>query len=176
MEAETAELIKECRKGKRVAQLNLYSRYAGWIYATCLRIVGNSMEAEEAMQDSFLKALTRLEQYHEGQSFDAWLKQIAVHTSIDYVRRKVPDWEELKETADIPSEEDADAAEITCTVERIKREIANLPPGYRLILSLSLFEGYDTDEIASILKIKPVTVRSQYLRAKRKLLERIGDK
>lgn len=176
MEAETAELIKECRKGKRVAQLNLYSRYAGWIYATCLRIVGNSMEAEEAMQDSFLKALTRLEQYHEEQSFDAWLKQIAVHTSIDYVRRKVPDWEELKETADIPSEEDADAAEITCTVERIKREIANLPPGYRLILSLSLFEGYDTDEIASILKIKPVTVRSQYLRAKRKLLERIGDK
>lgn len=177
MEEEIGQLINDCRKGKRVAQLNLYSRYAGRVYATCLRIVGSATEAEEAMQDSFLKVFSRLEQYHDGQSFEAWLKQIAIHTSIDYVRRKAPDWDELNESVtgvDL-QEEDENEPDISCTVARIKEEVAHLPSGYRLILSLSLFEGFDTEEIASILNIKQASVRSQYLRAKRRLMEKIGE-
>lgn len=96
MEKETnTYLIEQCRRGSRSAQLALYKQFASRLYNVCLRIVGNPQDAEEAMQDSFLKAFTRLERYQTGQSFGAWLHQIAVRTAIDYVRRQIPEGDEL---------------------------------------------------------------------------------
>ena len=150
MDKVTEHLIEGCRRGDRSSQLKLYKQYAQRLYIACLRIVGNSSEAEEAMQDSFLKIFTRLDQYHDGQCFEAWMHRIAIHT-------------------DGPDEE-----EIQYSVAQIKEATKKLPAGYRIILSLYLFEGYDMEEIASILKIQPPSVRSQYLRAKRKLLDIIA--
>ena len=163
MEETNVHLIEECRRGNRTAQLALYKQFAQRLYVACLRIVGNVSEAEEAMQDSFLKIFTRLDQYRDGQCFEAWMHRIAVHTAIDYVRRQTPDWEEL-----------SDEEEIRYSVAQVKEACKKLPAGYRVILSLYLFEGYDMEEIASILKIRPSSVRSQYLRAKRKLLDIIA--
>lgn len=87
MDKVTEHLIEGCRRGDRSSQLKLYKQYAQRLYIACLRIVGNSSEAEEAMQDSFLKIFTRLDQYHDGQCFEAWMHRIAIHTAIDYVRR-----------------------------------------------------------------------------------------
>ncbi|MDH6356208.1 sigma-70 family RNA polymerase sigma factor [Parabacteroides sp. PF5-9] len=174
MEKATEHLIKDCRKGNRSAQLKLYQQYGQWLYMTCLRIVGNSSEAEEAMQDSFLKILTRLDQYQEGQCFEAWMHRVAVHTAIDYVRRQTPDIEELSTNFVEVEEEEPDEDEIQYSVAKRKEATRKLPNGYRIILSLYLFEGYDMEEIASILDIKPPSVRSQYLRAKRKLLDIIA--
>lgn len=171
MNETTAHLIEGCRRGEQTAQLGLYEHYAKWLYFTCLRIVGQAEEAEEAMQDSFLKIFTRLGQYHEGQSFEAWMHRIAVHTAIDYVRRELPPSEALSDNLPSDESEEADEEEIRHSVGRVKEAVQTLPPGYRVILSLYLFEGYDMEEIASILKIQPPSVRSQYLRAKRKLLQ-----
>ena len=91
MDKVTEHLIEGCRRGDRSSQLKLYKQYAQRLYIACLRIVGNSSEAEEAMQDSFLKIFTRLDQYHDGQCFEAWMHRIAIHTAIDYVRRQAPD-------------------------------------------------------------------------------------
>jgi RNA polymerase sigma-70 factor (ECF subfamily) len=174
MDETMLHLIDACRKGNHGAQMSLYNKYARLLYAACLRIVGNTSEAEEAMQDSFLKVFTRLGQYHDGQSFEAWIHRIAVHTAIDYVRRQIPETEELTDSHVAADEEDGDdEEEIACSVKQVKEAMLKLPPGYRVILSLYLFEGYDMEEIASILQIKPPSVRSQYLRAKRKLLERL---
>ncbi|MCD8263249.1 MAG: RNA polymerase sigma factor [Tannerellaceae bacterium] len=82
------QLIEGCRKEKRTSQLTLYQQFARRLYITCLQIIGNSTEAEEAMQDSFLKIFTRIGQYQPGQCFEAWMHRIAVHTAIDYVRKK----------------------------------------------------------------------------------------
>ena len=71
MDKVTEHLIEGCRRGDRSSQLKLYKQYAQRLYIACLRIVGNSSEAEEAMQDSFLKIFTRLDQYHDGQCFEA---------------------------------------------------------------------------------------------------------
>ena len=131
-------------------------------------------EAEEAMQDSFLKIFTRLDQYHDGQCFEAWMHRIAIHTAIDYVRRQAPDQEELSDNLAEPETDGPDEEEIQYSVAQIKEATKKLPAGYRIILSLYLFEGYDMEEIASILKIQPPSVRSQYLRAKRKLLDIIA--
>lgn len=174
MNETTAHLIEGCRKGNRSAQLTLYKQYARRMYFVCLRIVGNATEAEEAMQDTFLKVFTRLDQYRDGQCFEAWMQRIAVHTAIDYVRRQVPAWEELSDNVPATDTDEPEESEIQYSVARIKEATGQLPAGYRVILSLYLFEGYDMEEIASILKIQPPSVRSQYLRAKRKLLDIIA--
>ena len=168
MEKETRIWIEGCRKGARNAQLKLYERYARMLFATCLRILANTEEAEEAMQDSFLKIFTHLEQYHEEMSFEGWIRQIAVRTAIDRLRQRS---EELElPTDNLPEEEEE---EPLYTVEQIKQAMEKLPEGYRVVLSLYLFEGYDMEEIAQILHVKPASVRSQYLRGKRKLIEGI---
>lgn len=170
----TAQLIEGCRRGKREAQLALYKQFARQLYIACLRIVGNTAEAEEAMQDSFLKIFTRIDQYKDNLCFEAWIHRIAVHTAIDYVRRQTPEWDELSDNYADPASDEPDEEEIQYSVKQIKDATAKLPAGYRVILSLYLFEGYDMEEIASILNIQPPSVRSQYLRAKRKLLDIIS--
>lgn len=179
MDKETEHLIAGCRRGERAAQLKLYRRYAPRLYASCLRIVGNPPEAEEATQDAFLKILTHMEQYRDGQCFEAWMSRIAVHTAIDYVRRQSPEMEELTDRLPEPLPDEAEEereAEIQYTVARVKAAIGDLPAGCRVVLSLYLFEGYDMEEIASILGIQPASVRSQYLRAKQKLIELLKNR
>ncbi|SEF89627.1 RNA polymerase sigma-70 factor, ECF subfamily [Parabacteroides chinchillae] len=175
MEEITAHLIEGCRQGKRASQLALYKQFAQRLYITCVRITGNQEEAEEAMQDTFLKIFSRLDQYHDSQCFEAWIHRIAIHTAIDYVRRQKPDWEQLPDNmAEQPDDDKEVEEQIHYTVLQVKEGMKKLAAGYRVILSLYLFEGYDMEEIASILNIQPPSVRSQYLRAKRKLLDIIG--
>ncbi|MDH6311571.1 RNA polymerase sigma factor (sigma-70 family) [Parabacteroides sp. PFB2-10] len=175
MDKEVLHWIKGCRRQERNAQLNLYRRFARLLYVACLRITGNAEEAEEAMQDSFLKVFSRIDQYQEGHSFEAWIHQIAVHTAIDYVRRQHIPTEELTPTMAMEAEAEEDEQEeaIMASVEQVKEAALRLPTGFRVVLTLYLFEGYDMEEIASILNLQPSSVRSQYLRAKRKLVEMI---
>ncbi len=176
MSEPTEYLIKKCRKGDPAAQTRLYRLYAQRLYVTCLRITGKQAEAEEAMQDSFLKIFGSIEHYREEQSLEAWMHKIAVHTAIDYVRKHTHEWFELSPTLPVhQEEEETDEEEIQLTVEKIKEGVKQLPAGYRIILSLYLFEGYDMEEIATIMQIQPPSVRSQYLRAKRKLLKIIAS-
>lgn len=143
MEETNTHLIEGCRRGNRTAQLALYKQFARQLYVACLRIVGNASEAEEAMQDSFLKIFTRLGQYQDGQCFEAWMHRIAIHTAIDYVRRQTPDWEELPDNYTEPGDDGPDEEEIRYSVAQVKEACKKLPAGYRVILSLYLFEGYD---------------------------------
>ena len=174
MDGSITPLIEACRKGNSNAQMLLYKQYACKLYAACLRIVGNSSEAEEAMQDAFLKIFGHMDQYREGSCFEAWMQRVAVHTAIDYVRRQQPVWEELPEQmAFAENDEEMTEEAIGYSVQQVKAAILQLPDGYRIILSLYLLEGYDVEEISSILNIKQVTVRTQYLRAKKRLLDLI---
>ena len=170
MEKDTKILIEGCRQGGRSAQRKLYERYARLLFATCYRILANTEEAEEATQDSFLKILTHLDQYHEEQSLEGWMRKVAIHTAIDYVRQRSEEWELLTDNLpDLAEEEEEE--EPRYTIEQVRKAMEQLPNGYRVILSLYLFEGYDMEEIAQILHLKPASVRSQYLRGKRKLIE-----
>ncbi len=128
MNDSTALLIKECRSGKRSAQLAIYSAYAKKLYFACYRIVGNRAEAEEAMQDAFLKIFTRLDQFREEQNFEAWIHRIAVHTAIDYVRKQQVFLEELTDNINDPDAEEAEESGLEYSVEGIKKRYANYPP------------------------------------------------
>ncbi len=172
METNNTHLIDRCCRKDSKAQMELYGRYAKRLYMTCFRIIGSTVDAEEAMQDAFLKIFMRIDQYDRTKNFEVWMQRIAVNTAIDYVRKQTPLTEELFENKiELEEETVEDEEDLSLSVEKIKNGIQQLAPGYRLILSLYLFEGYDMEEIAQILKVRPSTVRSQYMRGKNKLVE-----
>lgn len=163
-------LITECRKGSRQAQFELYKRYSQAMYNVALRIVSDSAEAEDVLQEAFIDAFKRLNDFRHESTFGLWLKQIVVNRAINYLRKRKAEFISLEEQ-DFPYEVDPGEEEIQLKVEAIKSAMNALPDGYRVVLSLYLFEGYDHEEIAHILHISENTSRTQFMRAKRKLYD-----
>ncbi len=169
-------IIEQCRKGDRRAQMSLYSTFYKRVYNACYRVLQDSYEAEDAMQDSFLKAFSRLDTYDVDTPFEAWLVRIAINTSIDRLRKKDLDVINLNENINyniVDSDDEKDWEYITGKVEQVKKAIEKLPDASRLVINLYLIEGYDHEEIAEILNIPSGTVRIQYMRAKQKLIQLI---
>ncbi len=166
------KLINKCRKGDRKAQFEIYKLYYKSMYNTSLRIVKDPQEAEDIMQESFLSAFRKIETYQGRVSFGAWLKRIVINNSLDVVKKRRLLFEELSEdhTQYELQEEALDEELLTQQMDLIREAIQKLPDGYRVILSLHLLEGYDHEEIAEILNISSSTSRSQFFRAKQKLL------
>lgn len=162
------ELVNECRLGNRKAQFELYKLYANAMYNVALRIVNDDAEAEDVLQEAFLDAFSRISAFRQETTFGLWLKQIVINRAINYLRKRKAEFVSLDDV-EIADEPNYDENEETLKVEAIKDAINELPDGYRVVLTLYLFEGYDHEEIAHILKISENTSRTQYMRAKRKL-------
>ncbi|CCG99403.1 RNA polymerase sigma-H factor Sigma-30 [Fibrella aestuarina BUZ 2] len=174
-------LVERCRNGDRRAQYDLYGRYAKAMYNVCLRIVVHQAEAEDVLQEAFLDAFTNLHRFRAESTFGAWLKQIVINRAIGHLRSRrllLVSTEAVAEgDLDRPDHTDSlDEEAIEWDVERVRQCMTTLPEGYRVVLSLYLFEGYDHEEIGQILGIGESTSRSQYLRAKKKLIERMHEK
>ena len=165
---KNVELVNECRTGSRKAQFELYKLYANAMYNVALRIVNDDAEAEDVLQEAFLDAFNRIRDFRQETTFGLWLKQIVINRSINYLRKRKAELVSLDEV-EIADEPTYDDSETILKVEAIKEAMNELPDGYRVVLTLYLFEGYDHEEIAHILKITENTSRSQYMRAKRKL-------
>jgi RNA polymerase sigma factor (sigma-70 family) len=161
-------LVEECRQGNRKAQFELYKLYANAMYNVALRIVNDDAEAEDVLQEAFLDAFNRIKDFRQETTFGLWLKQIVINRSINYLRKRKAEFVSLDEV-EVADEPNYDESETVLKVEAIKAAMNELPDGYRVVLTLYLFEGYDHEEIAHILKITENTSRSQYMRAKRKL-------
>jgi RNA polymerase sigma factor (sigma-70 family) len=171
------DIIDNCRKGDRKAQFQLYKLYYKNMYNLSFRIINNSQEAEDAMQESFLSAFRKIDRYSGDVSFGAWLRRIVINKSIDAVKKRKIDFLNLDEsTGYLPPEDEVnDMEEISLKVEKVHKCINMLPDGYRIVISLYLLEGYDHEEIADILNISASTSRSQYTRARQKLHELLKD-
>ena len=166
------DLIEACKKGDQKAQFELYRLYYLAMYNTTLRIVGDSDDAEDVMQEAFLKAFTKLHTYRKEVSFGAWLKRIVINKALDFLRLKKEQLS-LEDAGEIGEMEDetTDTGDAEYRAEEIRNAIYQLPEGYRVVLSLILLEGYDHDEVSYILNISNATSRTQYHRAKKKLIE-----
>ena len=166
------ELIRECRRGDQKAQFEIYRLYHGAMYNTSLRIVGDPDDAEDVMQEAFLKAFMKLDSYKGEVSFGAWIKRIVINKSLDFLRLK-KERVSLDEVGELEEEgeTESDSIPVAYEPETIKRAIYDLPEGYRIVLSLILLEGYDHEEVSEILGITNATSRTQYHRAKKKLIE-----
>lgn len=166
------ELIELCRRGDQKAQFEIYRLYHVAMYNTALRIVGDPDDAEDVMQEAFLKAFTKLDSYRGEVSFGAWLKRIMINKALDFLRLK-REQISLEEAGPIGELEEEETREVDFryTPETIRKAIYSLPEGYRIVLSLILLEGYDHEEVSMILNISNATSRTQYHRAKKKLIE-----
>jgi RNA polymerase sigma-70 factor (ECF subfamily) len=138
------------------------------------------MVAEDITQESFISAYGSLADFREDVPFGIWLRRIVINRSLDHLRKRKWPFEELKEDT-IQTEEQIYGGEEpekdnTKLIAAVKQAMNELPDGYRVILSLSLFEGYDHEEISQILTISQSTSRSQLTRAKRKLKEKLEEK
>ncbi len=171
-----SRLIEACRKGNRKAQFEIYKYYYKAMYNTALRITGDTMEAEDVMQEAFLRAFTRLDSYRGEVAFGAWLKRIVINKSLDAVRlrKAVISLDEGGRAIDFVDEHAEEQIPDLNPVQ-VKEAILGLPEGYRIVLSLYLLEGYDHEEISEILGISNATSRTQYHRARKKLAMKLNE-
>ncbi|MFT4534298.1 MAG: RNA polymerase sigma factor (sigma-70 family) [Saprospiraceae bacterium] len=162
------ELVERCIEGDRSAQYNLYRMYSKGMYNICLRMLNNSMEAEDLLQESFMDVYRKLHTYKFESTPGAWMKRIVVNNCINKLRKKKLHIEEIEEGRYV-AEELVEANNYHFEVKKIKKAMAALPDGYRVIFSLYAMEGYDHQEIGQIMNISESTSKSQYSRAKKKI-------
>ncbi|QNL52403.1 sigma-70 family RNA polymerase sigma factor [Olivibacter sp. SDN3] len=165
------QLIADCKLGNRQAQFKLYKLYSKAMYNTALRIVIDADEAADVLQEAFIDAFKRLDSFRQESTFGLWMKQIVVNKSLSALRKRKVEFESLSGADDIPTDDLEEEFSSQFEVERVRKAINQLADGYRVVLSLYLLEGYDHEEIAHILKINENTSRSQFSRAKKKLLD-----
>ena len=140
-----------------------------------MRFLKNEDDAEDVLQESFVKAFQRIEQFKGEVTFGAWLKRIVVNGCIDFLKMKKQRMVELDESYMHVAEEDDWQVSITIDLEEVKRAIEELPGKYRYVVQLYLVEGYDHGEISEILKISETASRTRLLRGKGKLKEQLSE-
>lgn len=167
-----SNIIEKCRQNNRVAQLQLYKQYCDGMYVVAMRFMKNSMEAEDIVQEAFIKAFSRLDQFKAEVTFGAWLKRIVINKCIDCLKSKKQHLQELDEVhlkVVDSNYENEWLVEDTITLDEVKDAIQRLPDKYQYVVMLYLVEGYDHQEISEILNITEVTSRTQLSRGKSKL-------
>jgi RNA polymerase sigma-70 factor (ECF subfamily) len=171
------ELVERCKRGDRRSYEELYHKYSRAMYNTSLRIVNHTGDAEDILQEAFADAFRSLEEFNYKSTFGAWMKRIVINKSINQLRKRKIDLIDIEKTnaGYLPEEECPDEKDLQLKVEDIKKTVRLLPNGYRTVLSLYLFEGYDQEEIAEILRVSHATVRTQYMRAKQKLIHLLNQ-
>lgn len=165
------EIIDQCRKGNQTAQMEVYNRYYKAMYNTSLRIVKEPTEAEDIMQESFLKAFTKLDSYKAEATFGSWLKRIVVNDSLTaYNKGKRIDQQPLEDHLYKVTDENTegiDTADLTTTkAQEVVAAMQELKDNYRQSLSLHLIEGYDYEEISDIMNVSYANCRTMISRAK----------
>jgi len=168
------DLVEKSKSGDRNSQYKLYEHYIDAMYNTCVRMVEIEEDAEDILQESFVQAFKNLNTFKYESTFGAWLKRIVINKSINHLK--------LKRIALVPLEkhefylnEDYESESIEYDIQKVKKGISLLPSGYKQIINLYLIEGYDHVEISEILGITRSTSKSQYHRAKKKLVELLNE-
>ena len=170
-----ADLIKGCINQDRKIQEILYRRYSPKMYAVCLRYSKNTDNAQDILQEGFIKIFRNLEKYRGDGSFEGWIRRIFVNTSIEHFRRSV----QMQSVSDVQENtiEDKEWNAFENLAEKdIIQMIQELSPGYRQVFNLYVVEGYSHKEIGELLGISEGTSKSQLARSKVILQKMVGDR
>jgi RNA polymerase sigma-70 factor (ECF subfamily) len=155
------KLVASCRNGDKSAYAELVKAYSARVFALSLGILGNSHDAEDITQQALLKALTDMNQLHDGQRFGPWLCKITRNLCIDLVRKRRRGSEALPRVAIEKGRADG--------VAELETALAKLPEDYRIALLLYYFDGRSTENIADALGISGAVVHTRLSRARKKL-------
>ncbi|MGQ9619496.1 MAG: RNA polymerase sigma factor [Bacteroidales bacterium] len=168
------EIIKGCAKHDRIAQQMLYDRYSRLLFGICLRYAGDRSEAEDILQESFLKIFFSIKDYSGTGSFTGWIRRIAVNTAITHYHRNLKYKHHLEIEEYVSAETGVSSFEEDLfTSDELYKVLNELPPGYRMVFNLYAVEGYKHKEIAEMLGIDINTSKSQYSRAKAAIRDKL---
>lgn len=174
------QLLEQCTIGNQRAQMEVYNRYYKAMYNTAYRIVKDSAEAEDIMQDSFLTAFSKLGTLKEKVTFGSWLKRIVINNSIYHYNKNskyndVPlDDVMYKVEDDIGMPENHEYTNLKA--QQVMETMKELKDNYRLSLTLHLIEGYDYNEISDIMNISYANCRTTISRAKESLRQKLAPR
>ncbi len=172
---DEVSLIKACIQQNRAAQKKLYELYSPKMLGVCYRYAASKEEAEDMLQEGFIRAFQKLDTFRFQGSFEGWLRRIIVNTAINILRK----YQNLKYECDIESAGNTPAASGDAITSMYTKEVIELiralPNGYRTVLNLYAVEGYSHREIADMLGINESSSRSQYTRAKTLLTKRLEE-
>jgi RNA polymerase sigma-70 factor (ECF subfamily) len=166
------ELIRCCLQGERAAQKEIFQMYSGKMLGMCMRYTKNRQEAEDILQDGFVKVFTHLAEFEFHGSFEGWVRRIMIHTALRNLKKKYVSMEEsgldhITEDVVMP-----DVFAALSEAELIKL-ISSLPDGYRAVFNLFAIEGFSHKEIGEMLGIEESTSRSQLTKARKLLQEMV---
>jgi len=170
----TDELIKRCKANERKAQELLYKQFASKMLGVCMRYATDRMEAEDMLQNGFIKVFQKIEDYRGDGSFEGWVRRIMVHSSIEYYRK----YHKMVQLVDVEQAESHASVDAVATSKLATNDlmalIQQLAPGYRIVFNLYAIEGYSHREIAEIAGISEGASKSQLSRARSVLKEQIA--
>lgn len=168
------ETIKKCASGDRKAQTALYNHFSSKMFGVCLRYSKDAVEAEDNLQDGFIRVFTKIGQYGFKGSFEGWMRRIMVNTSLEKFRKN----NHLYPVEDMVMFESVQIAEETISsisADDLIKIIQKLPPRYRMVFNLYAIEGYSHQEIAKLMKITEGTSKSNLSRARIILQKKVID-
>jgi RNA polymerase sigma factor (sigma-70 family) len=166
------QLIEDCLKGNARSQRRLFQRFAGKMMTVCRRYACDLHEAEDMLQEAFIKVFNNLGQYRFEGSLEGWIRRIVVHSALKILQKKKIWFTDVAAEAETLVSDDAGAI-AGLGAEELLTLISGLPEGYRVVFNLNVLEGYDHNEIGDLLGISPATSRSQLLKARRALQAKI---
>jgi RNA polymerase sigma-70 factor (ECF subfamily) len=178
------DLIEGCLKGSRKAQNELYRLYSARLFAVCLRFTGNRKDAEDALQEGFVRIFRNIESFNHVlyPALFPWMRRIMVNNMLNFMRdsRKFKNMEEFNAKSDVVEEvaEDEFFEQLFSEVspDEILNIISDLPIGYRTVFNLFAFEGYGHQEIANTLDISVNTSKTQLMKARKAIIGKIYEK
>ena len=171
------DLVKDCLKGKPAAQRELYDQFARPMLSVCYRYTKSMADAEDVLQEGFVKVFLNLHQYRFQGELGGWIRRIMVTTAINFLKRNVRYQSDLffpEEHLHVATNEHN--PELKMEAKELADLIRQLPPGYQTIFNLYAVEGFNHVEIGKILGVKESTSRSQYARARALLVQWIDQK
>lgn len=169
------ELIQRCLKNNAKAQEDFYRRFAPKMYGVCLRFAKSQMEADDFLQEGFIKVFTNLKSFRNEGSLEGWIRRTIVNTAINLIKKNSKHQKDTEiEKADFEVHHEAGAFDNLC-VEELLKLISQLPTGYRMVFNLNVIEGYTHREISELLGISENTSKSQLSRARVTLQKNIAE-
>ncbi len=166
------QLVKACQQGDSKAQRQLYEQFARKMMGVCLRYSINTEEAEDFLQEGFIKVFEKLQHFEFRGSLEGWIRKVILNTILDKIRRNSI----FNVTDSIDDHHDVtgnDNPYDSIGVKELLKMIQTLPTGYRTVFNLFVIEGFSHKEISLMLNISESTSKSQFLRAKEQLQKKI---
>ncbi|MDP2526944.1 RNA polymerase sigma factor [Maribacter dokdonensis] len=171
-----SNVVEKCKANDRAAQLQLYRKYCDGMFVVAKRFVKNADDAEDVLQESFIKAFQKIHQYKGEVTFGAWLKRIVVNKSIDFLKSKKDKVSIDEQDMQIVAEDDNWNVSAVISIDEVRLAIDQLQEKYKYVVLMFLVEGYDHQEIAEVLNISSSACRTRLSRGKNQLKELLKEK